>query len=129
MIDRKAIVRFVRESLGCGCPDEVFESLRWGIVDDGSDHPRRFRVDVGGRLLVEVIRGEKLKPEKVMALSDEGRMLRDEGGYNRFRLVIVGEEDAALRTAFEQAAAGDEKLHLHQGNGEDFSRFASAVGL
>jgi hypothetical protein len=85
------ITRFVREVIGCECPDEVFRHIE---VRRGSTAVKSCPVDyelrIGGRLLivvtsesVDVLSGSRL--EKVIS---EGRQARDDGKFNRFRLVV-----------------------------------------
>ena len=46
----RELIRFVREILGCGCPDEVLAR----ITEDASERAEA-GLDVGGRLLVRVL--------------------------------------------------------------------------
>jgi len=109
---RAAIVRFVRETLGCGCPDEVFEQTS----DSGPGELRR--IALGGRLLVYLIRPTEagLTADRLGDYLSRGRGERDALGFNRVRLVIADEaatEREDLQAAFEDLRAGDERLHLH----------------
>lgn len=112
-----AIKPFVRESLGCGCPDEVFQKVdsEWAEVDGVGYR----RLSAGGRLLVYLV---SAKPTgdlhtRVLALLRQGVRERDGKGFNRLRLVVVGElsEQAArsLQKHFADEVGGDERLHLH----------------
>ena len=76
-------------------------------------------VSVGGRLLVAVCASwpwEEID-EKLDRSLATGRRVRDEGGYNRFRLVVVTDEpDAArpvLERRFERFQDRDDRLYLH----------------
>ena len=111
--------RFVREVVGCTCPDEVFKRVEvkmgsTAIRSCGAD----YEINVGGRLLI-VLSSEPvaaLSPmllEKVMA---EGRKARDDGKFNRFRFIVqadkASEAGKELLRAFEGLARKDEKIHL-----------------
>ena len=111
--------RFVREVVGCTCPDEVFKRVEvkmgsTAIRSCGAD----YEINVGGRLLI-VLSSEPvaaLSPmllEKVMA---EGRKARDDGKFNRFRFIVqadkASEAGKKLLRAFEGLARKDEKIHL-----------------
>lgn len=108
-----AVETFVRETLGCGCPPEVFEH-----IEDSRPGDLR-RIAVGGRLLVHVITPPTgvVAVERLAEYLSRGRRERDELGFNRFRLVIAAGEGTAdpatLVLAFERLRAGDERLHLH----------------
>lgn len=112
-----SIKHFVRESLGCACPDNVFENItvteRSGIFASASTV-----YEIGGRLFVAVFVPldwhdmAKHLGKFVVA----GKQYRDQHGYNRFRLVIVTDNnDAAkhLQIAYASLPNIDEKTHLH----------------
>ena len=109
---------FVRHALGCGCPDEVLEDIRYTpprLV--GAHEPGR--LEVGGRLLVHLlpIRGENDVAGYRAAL-ERGLSQRDADGFNRLRLVLVASDRSALRAAAVAAATlgaekTDERAHLH----------------
>jgi hypothetical protein len=114
------ITRFVREVIGCDCPDEVFRhvEIRRGSTA-GKSYPIDCELRIGGRLLVvvtsesvDVLSGSRL--EKVIS---EGRRPRDNGNFNRFRLVVqvrnAAEDKEKLLRAFEAVSAKDEKTHVH----------------
>ncbi len=101
---------FIRGTLGCSCPDPVFEHI--DINSEGS----LTRIVVGGRLLIHLARphpnalDERFMPDLVQ----RGKTERDAKSYNRFRLVLAASAgDAARRALFERARDGDDKLHLH----------------
>jgi hypothetical protein len=112
-----SIKRFVRESLGCTCPDEVFDTVK---VIENSDvfTPENTVYEIGGRLLVAVFVAETCPSitADLGQLVDAGIGYRDQRGYNRFRLVIVLDNDdatARLQKIFDALPARDEKTHLH----------------
>jgi hypothetical protein len=115
-----AVTRFVREVLGCGCPDEVFQNLE---VRRGSVAVRSCSADyelrIGGRLLV-VVTSEPvatLSPARLARVISEGKAARDDGKFNRFRLVVqtsqAAQHRARLLRDFEEISGRDEKTHLH----------------
>ena len=112
--------RFVREVLGCGCPEEVLRSIRAdrGRLVPGLD-VEVTRIDAGGRLLVYVVpAGAAERLETVIAAAVEaGAGERDRRGFNRFRLVIAADDSAAIepraRAAFAACEPRDERAHLH----------------
>jgi hypothetical protein len=121
MTNANLIKRFVRETLGCGCPEEVFRTI---------DVRRNVRLNsfivlhaeiiIGRRLLIYII-SESGSPgcleEHLPVLVAAGRKERDEKGLNRFRLVIVADDTAKVQGAagkmFDDLCGTDEKLHLH----------------
>lgn len=116
-VDDEPIRRFVRESLGCGCPDEVFEDIR---IREQSDlfslHNTVF--EIGGRLFVVVIDAVDWRALGPMlrGIVQAGRIYRDRHGYNRFRLVIATEDERAhgeLGRLFDALPDIDNKTHLH----------------
>jgi len=110
------LVRFVRQTLGCTCPDEVFDDVRVGcpsllteIAPAGS-----VEILVGRRLLVTVVPTAGLADPAGQGrqMLERGREVRDAQGLNRYRLVLVGPLDAGARAALE-AQVLDERTHLH----------------
>ena len=120
------ITRFVREVIGCDCPDEVFRHVE---VRRGSTAIKSCPVDyelrIGGRLLV-VVTSESvdvLSRSRLEQVISEGKRARDDGKFNRFRLVVqarnAAEDKEKLLRAFEAVSARDEKTHVHVvGKGE-----------
>lgn len=114
-----SIERFVRGTLGCGCPDEVFRSIELSGQPATSDRPAYRRLLIGQRLLIFILEPECEAgiAQAVRAIAGEGRAQRDALGLNRFRLVVTLDAAAATSeaavTAFEDVAAGDARAHLH----------------
>lgn len=119
MIDKNKIILFVRNTLGCDCPEEVSRTiacapavyLREGVVLDCA-------VTIGNRLLVYVF--SPTNPADIQQhlafLVSTGKRERDTRGLNRFRLVMVtdnGEDPALLESIFDTLKGNDEKVHLH----------------
>lgn len=119
--DDGGIEAFVRDALGCTCPPEVFRAVR---VDPEpaafAGFPGAQLLAIGGRLLVLLVDAglQELTRAGIEALLLRGRELRDEGGFNRFRLVLVAppgsETTPALAVDPEAVAPGDGRLHLHR---------------
>lgn len=115
-----ALRRFVRDTLGCRCPDAVLREIdyRRGAVL-ASGRILTGRVAVGGRLLIYISEvGDPLGAEPVVEdLLANGRAERERGGYQRFRLVLAANDRVATRALaeplFARCAAGDDRLHLH----------------
>lgn len=111
---------FVRQVLGCECPEEVFkriESTSSLPLDSGII--LRSRLNIGNRLLIYVVMAESgtFVKETLPELVKTGMAERDGKGFNRFRLVLAsddrkGIEDIAERT-FNSLLLRDEKVHLH----------------
>lgn len=115
---KAAIERFVRGTLGCQCPDEVFrrvEASRLALTGGGTGQ----ELVVGDRLLIHVVAASAwphaLPPVEELAVA--GRDERDRRELNRFRLVIAttaATRDApTLERRFRQALGGDDRAHLH----------------
>lgn len=108
------LVRFVRRTLGCGCPDEVVASAVLEESDAGEPG-----LNVGGRLLVRVLPmqdpdrfGESF-PATVRRLLAE----RDARGFNRLRVVVVdagaGAAADELALVLKDLAPGDNRVFIH----------------
>jgi hypothetical protein len=124
--------RFVRQTLGCGCPEEVLDSIRCesGLLQE-TGHSR-LRLDVGGRLLVWILavdEGEQRLGGVIVTAIRQGRAERDGAGFNRFRLVLACDAPAAIGAAAEAAFASlhdlDDRVHLHVVAAEDLPTAAT----
>jgi hypothetical protein len=117
--DRDSIEHFVRSTLGCGCPDEVFQHVVISRLPAVAGRPAIVQLLVGSRLLIHVV----ALPDGLAAngrieqLASNGCTTRDRHGYNRFRLVIVSPAPPAstgeIQQRFARAIVGDPKAHLH----------------
>jgi hypothetical protein len=117
--DRKSIEHFVRTTLGCKCPDEVFDSIsieRATTPDAALPHTR---LVIGNRLLIHVFEAQfsKALAAAVARLARQGRAERDAQHFNRYRLVIGSAHPTQLleeaRTRFASVAGTDDRAHLH----------------
>lgn len=111
---------FVRGALGCACPPAVFGDIRLETDPAGFPGlPGARLLAIGGRLLVLLVDGAAMAmpAAQIETLLRRGRDLRDSGGFNRFRLVIVAprEDHAGMPATFDpdSLAAKDGRLHLH----------------
>lgn len=117
--DRDGIEHFVRDTLGCGCPDEVFQHLVVSPLPPVAARPPIVQLLVGSRLLIHVVAppGGAAAGDWVEQLAAHGRAARDRHGYNRFRLVITSPAPLAsgreIEQRFARAIVGDPKAHLH----------------
>jgi len=114
---RPALRDFVQVTLGCGCPEEVFERVettpvRWGGVAG-------YRITVGGRLLVALFETDdaSLVRRSMGEWVKAGIGARNAEGLNRVRIVIASSNPRdvapAAEAAFAEAPGRDEKSHLH----------------
>ena len=111
---------FVREVLGCHCPDEVLRQVsvnkETAII---AGLPIDFSINVGGRLLVYVVHSAATDHilEHLEAFFRAAAVIRDLKGYNRLRLVVArrAPHDARnkLEKSFAQISVPDDRLHLH----------------
>lgn len=113
------VKRFIRDTLGCTCPDAVFECIesRWHVAVGEVTLSRR--IDVGHRLLVYLLESDDpdFLGTRLPEVIARGREDRDREGFNRLRVVVATGNSqpvsAMARRAFDSARAGDERLHLH----------------
>lgn len=106
---------FVRDALGCSCPPAVFDNVRLDSAPAAfAEIPGVRLLGIGGRLLVLLVDSPTdMAVTQINRLLHRGRGLRDAGGFNRFRLVIVappGCDPAALPAGVDLA---DDRMHLH----------------
>jgi len=110
---------FVQETLGCGCPEEVFEEIQVGSHRVEGYWDEVTRIVIGNRLLIYVIHPETENDlsDRIELIGLAGKADRDANLYNRFRLVVSIAERVAhndsVAERFSNAFAGDEKMHIH----------------
>ncbi|MGB5440426.1 MAG: hypothetical protein WBN57_04120 [Gammaproteobacteria bacterium] len=110
------IKRFVQETLGCSCPEEVFNKIDYQEDNEGLSGRK---ITIGDRLLIYIISVDKESGiQKVInSALERGVEERDKKGFNRFRLVLVASHPSELRSsvdrAFDGSAYTDEKTHIH----------------
>lgn len=114
------IKSFTRNTLGCNCPDKVFEQI------DINQSPEQFQdlgcealISIGGRLMVLLVSaedGESLQTS-LTDYFERGKQCRDERGFNRFRLTIACDNADSIRALMMEQFQGldniDDRLHLH----------------
>jgi len=112
------IKNFVRNVLGCTCPDEVFEHIRAEPLSLAHlPHCCLSRVSVGGRLLIYIvseIKDPRTLPKLIESVAEAGLRERDESGYNRIRLVVAkAEDDHSGPLILPSSVRCDDRFHLH----------------
>jgi hypothetical protein len=116
-----AVVRFIRDVLGCGCPDEVLRTIRidrpWHASEVAAE---LVRIDVGGRLLVWLL-AVGGRPTDLAGLvtsaATVGLAERDRMAFNRLRLVLASPDPSEIAgpalEAFDAHRWPDDRIHLH----------------
>ena len=117
-VNSDVIKHFVREQLGCGCPDEVFSTIRVSYNPDVFDDKLvDYLLQIGGRLLVAVSTQDWQKlNQQLEPVFQAGKAYRDAHGFNRFRLVVATTNKgapASMMATFNALKVTDEKTHLH----------------
>ena len=110
------IKQFVQETLGCSCPEEVFNKIDYQKESDGMSGRK---ITVGDRLLIYIISTDRESNIQgvIDSALEQGVEERDKKGFNRFRLVLVTSCPDELRSsaehAFDNSGYTDEKTYLH----------------
>jgi len=111
---------FVRQTLGCTCPEEVFQHIEQAsLAASVPEIPGIDRILIGRKLLIYVWELSDLKEleQYLPALVTTGKQERNLLGYNRFRLVVLTQDppNAQVRAEelFAESASAEPKLHLH----------------
>jgi hypothetical protein len=110
--------KFVQQTLGCGCPEEVFQHIDCQTDIIYNQITVKNRINIGNRLLVYL--AEIDTPASLAALLPSlyaaGRKDRDASGFNRLRIVLAAEKTDEVKLAAEHLFSQintDEKIHLH----------------
>jgi hypothetical protein len=119
-LDHEKAKCFVRDTLGCQCPDSVFDRIDYQENADilGKDAIVK-RLLVGNRLLIYVLEIDDAinLPILLPRLVKNAKSERDSQGYNRLRVVIAAENAVTILPVAESLFAEiediDPKVHLH----------------
>jgi hypothetical protein len=111
---------FVKETLGCECPEKVFEYIDSQLnVILSNDILLKSKINIGNRLLIYVIEINDINSIKgnLPTLVSMGKRERDRRGFNRFRLAVITDKTNEIRQIahmiFKNLKDKDEKVHLH----------------
>jgi len=122
--NNKKLKIFIKETLGCGCPDEVFEKIDLSKHEVEGYLGELTRIVAGDKLLIYVMPSGKEDNlcDLVESVGIAGKRDRDVNSFNRFRLVLSITEGIekfdAVSAHFSNAFAADEKMHIHFVNNE-----------
>ena len=126
MTDNKAIIEFVRNTLGCNCPEEVFQYIDCRSIENIDENiAPAYEINIGNKLLIFVAVMDEVDSLKsaITKLVRAGINKRDEKKFNRFRLVLLSAPEidiAAQASEIFSSLAADDKVHLHVINNDDF---------
>lgn len=116
----ESIKNFVQCTLGCGCPEEVFETIERAHDVEISDRIRlREKIKIGERLLIYVVEIDSIEMLNMIVpvLIIAGRDERDRIGFNRFRLVVATDDIEEFKPIageiFMSSSEIDDRVHLH----------------
>ena len=119
-IMKDSIIQFVKQTLGCQCPDEVFSHIECEQdIQLDSNIVLNVRINVGNRLLIYIVKASDARFIKVnlSSMIKAGKKERDKQGFNRFRLVLAVDDTDSLHPdmdkLFDELKADDDKVHLH----------------
>ena len=114
-----SIKSFVQHTLGCTCPDTIFDrqEIENGITISGVDNC--VKLCIGEKLLIYMVTIETINnlSTSITSILTEGRNERDSRHLNRFRLVLVADDVEAIsydaHKVFDSIDDLDDKVHLH----------------
>jgi hypothetical protein len=118
MSEKEDIKIFAQQTLGCGCPEEVFEHIDSQSNVKLNGLVLRRKIKIGDRLLIYIaeMAGADSVKQNMAFLVASGRKERDSIGFNRFRLVLTADNISEVQKVAEAVFAvinKDEKVHLH----------------
>jgi hypothetical protein len=116
--DKERIKTFVQKTLGCGCPEEVFEYIDCQFNIKLDDIELSSKINIGNRLLIYIteVNNQSSVKNILPSLVSAGKNERDNLKFNRFRLVLVTDKLDEIKGSVEtifNTIPKDEKVHLH----------------
>jgi hypothetical protein len=133
MKDIEKLKTFVKETLGCACPEEVFSYLKCKNnvpLHYGTELLRK--INIGNRLLIYVVEVNDQDSVSLLLpfLFNTGKKERDDAGFNRFRLVIATDRVREIKDSADtimKTAVKDDRVHLHIVPKKDIPEFSDAT--
>lgn len=122
------IKTFVKHTLGCACPEEVFKYIDCKQnIKLNDDISLNSKINIGNGLLIYVVEADN--PDFITInlplLVHAGKKERDSLRFNRLRLVIATNKIDKIKeianSVFEAIKNRDEKVHLHVIHKKDLS--------
>lgn len=118
IFDKDAIKTFVQQTLGCGCPEKVFEYIDCYSNISLNDIVLKNKINIGNRLLIYIteINDQNSLNHILPLLISKGKKERDSLKFNRFRLVLLTDKIGEIKDTAEyifKKISKDEKVHLH----------------
>jgi len=117
--DGEKIKQFIKDTLGCRCPDKVFEKIDISERLTAEHEEKIIRIVAGDRLVIYIVRPMDSDgiADSMEAIALAGKSDREINHLNRFRLVISGVEgddrQAIVAERFKKLFAIDDKMHIH----------------
>ena len=109
----KNIKNFIQQILGCKCPQEVFQDIKWEKKE------KILEIKISNQLLLNIF----LKPIKeinkkhIIDALKVGQKKRDYKNFKRFRLVLstnqIEEQQKKYNNLIKRIFHHDNKIHLH----------------
>jgi hypothetical protein len=129
MMKNTNIRLFVKKTLGCECPEEVFEYIDCqNEIKINNMVSLKNKINIGNRLLIYVLDTDdpnflKGNLSKLILI---GKRERDLSGFNRLRVVVVTDKVNEIKniaeTIFRTLKGRDEKVHLHIVQRKEYQR-------
>jgi hypothetical protein len=118
VVNTENIIAFVKQTLGCNCPDEVFSHIESQTDIPCSGIVLDMKINIGNRLLVYIVTlNDPASLRRMLpVLVTAGKKERDGAGFNRFRLVLAADDVNAIEKEAEKifnSLNEDEKIYLH----------------
>lgn len=117
MVDKENIKYFVKNVLGCGCPEDVFKIIEseFDVVVDNI--LLKSKINIGNKLLIYIVEGDLDNISYIIPfLISYGKKERDEKKFNRLRIVLVFEEIDKIKEKIMSIFNNcnkDDKIHMH----------------
>jgi hypothetical protein len=122
---KNKIKEFARNTLGCNCPEEVFDYIDCqSHVEIDQNSKADYVINIGNRLLIFaacIDRKNSLRTV-ISELTQAGIKKRNKEKFNRFRLILLTSETIDSKQAQQifESLLIDEKTHLHIIDKNDF---------
>ena len=124
------IKTFAKQTLGCQCPEEVFDFIDCQRdIELSNQILLTNKINIGNRLLIYIVETDDINfiKNNLPTIFQFGIKERDSKAFNRVRFVIATNKLEEIKliaeNIFKNLTDGDDKIHLHLISKNEFTQF------
>jgi hypothetical protein len=129
-VSNTKIKTFAKQTLGCQCPEEVFDVIDCQRdIELSNQILLTNKINIGNRLLIYIVETDDINfiKNNLQIIFQFGIKERDSKAFNRVRFVIATNKFEEIKliaeNIFKNLTDKDDKIHLHLISKNEFTQF------